>query len=104
VQLLVGVNENELKKYVHREADGTFRVRGVADKGLEGNLKRAFEKNGIAVADPVWIVHTGREPAGDRQFGLLMMGLGIAFAALVFALESYKRRKSAAAQPLQAIA
>jgi hypothetical protein len=104
VHLLVGVNENEMKKYLHREADGTFRVRGVADKGLEGDLKHAFEKNGIAVADPVWIVHTGREPAGDRQLGLIMMGLGIAFAGFIFGLESYKRRKSAVARPLEVAA
>jgi hypothetical protein len=94
---LVGVNENEAKKYLHREADGTFTVRGVTDKGLEGDMKFAFEKNGIAVADPVWVVHAGRDPGGDRKFGLIMMRVGIVFAAFVFGLESYKKRKNATA-------
>jgi hypothetical protein len=105
VQLLVGVQENETRKYLHREADGTFRVRGVADKGmrLEGDVKYAFEKNGIAMADTVWVVHAGRDPSWDRKMGILVMGFGVALAGLVFAWRSYqKRKKAAAAQPLQA--
>jgi hypothetical protein len=64
-------------------------------------VKFAFEKNGIAVADLVWVVHAGRDPRGDRKFGLIMMGLGIVFAIFIFGLESYKKRKNAAASPLQ---
>jgi hypothetical protein len=104
VQLLVGVNENEKQKYLHRETDGTFIVRGVADKGLPGDVKYAFEKNGVAVANPVWVVHAGRDPSSDRTSGLVMMGLGIVVAGLVFSWQSYRKRKRAAAQPVQATA
>jgi len=104
VQLLVGVNENQTKKYLHREADGNFTVRGVADKGLPGDIKYAFEKNGIAVGNPVWVVHTGREPGSDRNLGLGLMAAGIVFGAVLFGVDSYRKKKNAAAGPLQALA
>lgn len=102
VQLVVGIDENQMQKYMRREADGTFSVRGVADKGLEGDVKFAFEKNGIAVADPVWVVHAGRNPQEDKMFGLIAIGIGIAFGGLMFGLESYRKRKGATVRPLQA--
>jgi hypothetical protein len=102
VQLVVGIDENQMQKYMRREADGTFSVRGVADKGLEGDVKYAFEKNGIAVADPVWVVHAGRDPHEDKMFGLIAIGIGIAFGALMFGMEKYRKRKGATARPLQA--
>jgi hypothetical protein len=104
VQLVVRVNEHEIRKYVHRETDGTFIVRGVADKGLQGYVKYAFEKSGVPVANPVWVVHAGREPSWDRKGGLSVMGVGAALAGLVFGWQSYRKRKRAAAQPLQATA
>ena len=104
VQLLVGVNEHEMRKYVHRETDGTFIVRGVADKRLQGYVRYAFEKSGVAVANPVWVVHAGREPSWDRKGGLSVMGFGAALAGLVFAWQSYRKRKRAAAPPVQATA
>jgi hypothetical protein len=102
VQLVVGIDEKQMHKYMRREADGTFSVRGVADKGLEGDVKYAFEKNGIAVADPVWVVHAGRDPHEDKMVGLIAIGIGIAFAALMVGQESYRKRKRIAAQPLPA--
>lgn len=96
VQLLVGVSENETRKYLHREADGTFRVRGIVDKGLEGDVKYAFEKNGTSMADTVWVMHAGRAPSDDRKMGLSVMGFGVVFAALLFAWQSYQKRKTAA--------
>jgi hypothetical protein len=104
VQLLVGVNEHEMRKYVHRETDGTFIVRGVADKRLQGYVRYAFEKSGVAVANPVWVVHAGREPSWDRKGGLSVMGFGAALAGLVFGWQSYRKRKRAAAPPVQATA
>lgn len=101
VRLLVGVNENQMKKYLHREDDGTFTVRGVADKGLQGDLKYAFEKNGMTVAEPAWVVHTGRAPGDDRTIGMVLAGLSIVFAGLIFAFDSYKKRKNATVRPLQ---
>jgi hypothetical protein len=89
---------------MHKEADGTFSVRGVADKGLDGDVKYAFETNGIAVADSVWVVHAGRNPYEDKNFGLLLMGAGIAMAAVIFGLGSYRKRKRRAARPLPAAA
>jgi hypothetical protein len=100
VQLLVGVNDSEKRKYLHREADGTFRVRGIADKGVEGDVKYAFEKNGTSMADTIWVVHAGRAPSDDRMMGLSVMGFGVVLAGLLFAWQSYQKRKRAALQPV----
>jgi len=101
VRLVVGVNEKDANKRLHAEADGSVTVRGIADKGLEGDVKYAFEKNGMTVADPVWVVHAGRAPGDDRMAGTIMMGIGVALAGLFFAVDSYKKRKNAAMRPMQ---
>lgn len=101
VRLLVGVNEKDANKQLRAEADGSITVRGIADEGLEGDVKYAFEKNGMAVADTVWVVHAGRAPGDDRTAGVIMMAIGVALAALFFAINSYKKRKNAAATPVQ---
>ena len=41
VRLVVGVNERDANKRLHAEADGSVIVRGIADKGLEGEIRRA---------------------------------------------------------------
>src|SRR5690349_17724250 len=101
VRLVVGVNEKAANKQLRAEADGSVTVRGIADKGLEGDVKYAFEKNGMTVADPVWVVHAGRAPGDDRMAGTIMMGIGVALAGLFFAVDSYKKRKNAAMRPMQ---
>ena len=101
VQLVVGVDEKDANKQLHAESDGSVTVRGIADKGLEGDVKYAFEKNGMAVADTVWVVHAGRAPGDDRIAGTIMMGIGVALAGLFFAVDSYKKRKNTAVTPVQ---
>ena len=101
VLLVVGVNERDANKRLHAEADGSVIVRGIADKGLEGDVKYAFEKNGMSVADTVWVVHAGRAPGDDRMAGTIMMAIGVALAGLFFAVDSYKKRKNAAMRPVQ---
>jgi hypothetical protein len=100
-QLVVGVDENQMRKYVHREADGTFTVRGIADRGLAGDVKYAFEKNGVTVADHVWVVHAGRAPGDDRRIGIILTAIGIVVAGLIFGIDTYKKRRNATARPLQ---
>lgn len=100
VRLVVGVNEKDANQRLHAEADGRVTVRGIADKGLEGDVKYAFEKNGMAVADPVWVVHVGRTPAEDRVAGVIMMAIGVGLAGIFFAVDSYKKRKNAAMSPV----
>src|SRR5260370_34072565 len=78
-----------MRKYMHREVDDTFVVRGVADKGLEGDVKYAVEKNGVTVGDSVWVVHAGRDPSGDKTFGLVMMGVGIVVAGTEIGLVDF---------------
>ena len=101
VRVVVGVNEKDANKQLRAETDGSITVRGIADRGLEGDVKYAFEKNGIAVADTVWVVHAGRAPGDDRMAGLIMMAIGVALAGLFFAMDSYKKRKTEAATPVQ---
>lgn len=100
VRLVVGVNEKDANKRLRAEADGSITVRGIADRGLEGDVKYAFVKNGMAVADAVWVVHAGRAPGDDRVAGLIMMAIGVALAGLFFAVDSYKKRKKLA-NPVQ---
>jgi len=100
VRLVVGVNEKEANKRLHAEADGSVTVRGVADKGLEGDVKYAFEKNGMAVADTVWVIHTGRAPSDDRIAGTILAAIGVVLAGVIFAIDSFKKRKNAA-EPVQ---
>lgn len=101
VRLVVGVNEKDANKRLRAESDGTITVRGIADKGLEGDVKYAFQKNGMAVADAVWVVHAGRAPNDDRIAGMIMMAIGVLLAGLFFAVDSYKKRKNAAVSPAQ---
>lgn len=101
VRLVVGVNEKDANKRLRAEADGSITVRGIADRGLEGDVKYAFVKNGMAVADAVWVVHAGRAPGDDRMAGTIMMGIGVALAGLFFAVDSYKKRRNATATPVQ---
>ena len=101
VRLVVGVNEKDANKRLHAEADGTITVRGIAEKGLVGDVQYAFEKNGMAVADTVWVVHAGREPGDDRRAGMIMAGVGVVLGGLFFAVDSYKKRKNAAVRPVQ---
>jgi hypothetical protein len=100
VQLVVGVDENQVRKYVHREADGTFTVRGIADRGLAGDVKYAFEKNGVPVADHVWVVHAGRAPGDDRRIGGILTAMGIVVGILILGIDSYKKKRNATARPL----
>ena len=101
VRLVVGVNEKDANKRLRAESDGTITVRGIADKGLEGDVKYAFEKNGMAVADTVWVVHAGRAPGDDRIAGTIMMAIGVVLAGLFFAVDSYKQRRNAKVTPVQ---
>jgi len=104
LHLLIGVDEPKLHSDLHREDDGSFIVRGVADKGLQADVKYAFEKEGIAVGEPCWVLHVGREPSGDRMAGLVVMGIGIIFAGIMFAREGYRRKKALAPRPLRVTA
>jgi hypothetical protein len=104
VRLMVGVNNSDMQKYLHREANGIVSVRGITDEGLPSDLRYAFEKNGIAVADPVWVVHAGRDPSSDRKAGLWSMGSGVVLAVLLIGWQSYRKRKSQVAQAVRATA
>jgi hypothetical protein len=98
VQLVVNMFEKDIKGCLHRETDGSFTVRGVVDRGLEGEVKYAFEKNGVAMGDPVWVIPAGHDPAGERKAGFLIMVVGILFAGFMAGLESFRKRKRIAAQ------
>jgi hypothetical protein len=104
VRLMVGINSGDMQKYLHREADGAVSVRGVADKGLPSDLRYAFEKNGVAVADPVWVVHAGRNPSSDRKTGVLVMGFGAVLGVFLIGWQSYRKRKRQTAQAVRATA
>ena len=99
--VLVGVDKAQTKKYLQVQPDSTFVVRGMVDKGPEADVRVAFEKNGIALADPCWVVHTGRDPKSDRQMGLILMAVSAVLAAAMGSWLSYKRKQSGAAQALQ---
>jgi hypothetical protein len=101
LHLLVGVDEPKLHT-LQREPDGSFIVRGVADKGLQADVKYAFEKEGMTVGEPCWVLHVGREPSGDRMAGLVVIGIAILFSGIVFGQDFYRRKKALAPRPLRA--
>ena len=104
VHLLVGVDESRTKTFLHRQADDVFTVRGIVQKDLEGDVKVAFEKNGIQLADQCWVVHTGRDPATDKKAGLIIIAVTAALAAAMASVVAYRSKKTVAAngQPLRA--
>jgi hypothetical protein len=97
--VLVGVNKNQLKSYLHQDADGSFNVRGMAERNLAGDMRVAFEKNNIPLADNVWVLHTGRNPVTDQKFGLALIAFSVVVGALLGAFLAYRAKKSAAPQP-----
>src|SRR5712691_11725815 len=46
------------------------------------------------------LVYAGRDPCGDKTFGLVMMGVGIVVAGLVFGLDGFRKRKRTTTKPL----
>jgi hypothetical protein len=100
--VLVGVDKAQTKKYLQVQADNTFVVRGMVEKGPEGDVRAAFEKNGISLAETCWVVHTGRDPKGDRKLGLILMAISGLLAAGLGSWLSQRSKKNAAAQPMQA--
>lgn len=102
IHLVVGVDKARAKEYLHRQPDGTFVVRGIVQKDLGNDVKVAFEKNGLALAEPCWVVHTGRDPQGDRNIALIIIGISAAAGALGAGWAKYKSGRGPAAQPVQA--
>ena len=102
IHLVVGVDKARTKEYLHRQPDGTFVVRGIVQKDLGNDVKVAFEKNGLALAEPCWVVHTGRDPQGDRNVALIIIGISAVAGALAAGLAKYKRGRGSAVQPVQA--
>ena len=102
--VLIGVNKNQIKNYLHRDADGSFNVRGMVDRNLEGDMRAAFEKNKIPLAETVWVLHTGRDPVSDQKLGLGLIGFSIVVGALLGVLLANRAKKAALAQPAPAVA
>jgi hypothetical protein len=102
VHILVGVDKARTKDYLHRQADGTFLVRGMVQKDLGGDVRTAFEKNGMALAEPCWVVRTGRDPQGDRNIALIIIGISAVVGALAAGWAKYKSGRRPAAQAMQA--
>jgi hypothetical protein len=98
--VLIGVDKTKTKKYLQIQPDATFLVRGMVQRDLEGDVRVAFEKSGMPLADTCWVVHTGRDPKSDRQMGLILMAIGVVLAAGIGSWLSYKSKKSAAPQPV----
>jgi hypothetical protein len=98
--VLVGVNKTQTKKYLQVQPDATFIVRGMAEKGPEGDVRVAFEKNGIPLAETCWVVHTGRDPQGDRKLGLILMSASALLGAGLGSWLSRRSKKNPAVQPV----
>jgi len=84
----------------HRQADGSFVVRGIVQKDLGNDVKVAFEKNGMPLAQNCWVLHAGRDPKGDRNTALIIIGISMGAGALAAGLAKYKGRRNFIAQPV----
>lgn len=100
--VLIGVDKKQTKTYLQMQSDGMFVVRGMVQRDLEGDVRVAFEKDGIPLAQNCWVVHTGRDPRGDRMIGLIVIGLtavfGVGFGGWLI---HRNKRRLTAAQPVQ---
>jgi hypothetical protein len=101
MHVLVGVDKGQTKKYLQIQPDNTFVVRGMVEKGPEGDVRAAFEKNGMPLAETCWVVHTGRDPKGDRQLGLILMAGSAVLAAGLGSWLSKRSKKNPAGPPVQ---
>jgi hypothetical protein len=99
--VLVGVDKAKTKQYLQHQSDATFVVRGMVQRDLEDDVRVAFEKSGIPLADKCWVVHTGPDPKSDRQMGLILMAISAVLAAALGSWLSYKSRQAAAGQPVK---
>lgn len=97
-RVLVGVDKAQTKKYLHAQPDATFIVRGMVQRNLEGDVRAAFEKSAIPLAETCWVVHTGRDPKSDRQMGLILMAVSAVLAAAIGSWLSHKNNKSSVSQ------
>jgi len=100
VHLLVGVDKARVKTYLHQQGGDVFTVRGMVQRDLEGDVKVAFQKNGIALAEQCWVVHTGRDPDTDKKAGLIIIGVTAALAAAMAGWVAYQDKKKLAAKAL----
>ena len=99
--VLIGVNKDKTKTYLQAQGDGVFAVRGIVQRDLEGDVRVAFEKNHIPLAENCWVVHTGRSPKSDRDVALFLIGLTALMAAGLGGWLAYKNKKSTASQPVR---
>jgi len=95
VHVLVTTTRSQMPKQIRGEGDGTYTVRGIANKWLPGDIKYAFAKNGYNLADSVWVVHAGHSPSSDRDMALISIALGIVLAAIFTYLEKRARKRAA---------
>lgn len=100
VHVLVATTRSQMRKRIRGEADGTFTVRGIANKWLPADIKYAFTKNGYNLADSVWVVRAGDSPSGDKQIALIMVAVGIVLAGIFKFTENRAKRRAAPSSTL----
>lgn len=93
--VLIGVDKKQARQYLLPQADGTFVVRGMVEKNLEGDVRVAFEKNGIPLGDNVWVLHTGRSPRSDEKFSLILIAISVGVGIPLAIWFAYKNKKNA---------
>ena len=100
--VLIGVDKNKAKTYLQAQADGTFAVRGMAQRDLEAEVRVAFQKHQIPLAENCWVVRAGRDPMSDRKFALFLIALSAVLGAGLGGWLAYKNKQNVAPQPVRA--
>jgi hypothetical protein len=80
--ILIGVDEKEIQTKLRKQSDGRYITRGMVQSNMDADVKYAFQKNGILIGEPCWVVYTGRDPSSDRKLGLAILGATAVLGAL----------------------
>jgi hypothetical protein len=97
VVALVGVREREMQTQVRSNADATVTTKGMATRGLDAELRRFFEQQGVRFADEPWVVRTWHTPQSMLTGVWLIVGMAVGAAAVLFLVQRAEARKAGGA-------
>jgi hypothetical protein len=83
VAALVAVRDDELAALL-RGGAVAFTAQGMATHGVDGEMRRFFEQQGIRFADDPWVVRTWSTPQSMRKGVWVIIGITLFAAAFTF--------------------
>ena len=97
VTALVAVREREMRARVRSNPDATVTTQGMATRGLDADLRRFFEQQGVRLADRPWVVRTWHTPQSMLTGVWVIAGLAVGAAAVLFLVQRAEARRAGGA-------